>query len=242
MREETFGDLTVRVTGGTDHQGGGAGPAVVLLHGFGAPGTDLVSLGRVIGAPPGTRFVFPEGPLALDPGFGGRAWWMIDVMALQSSILRGELRDRSSMVPEGLSGARANVNAMLDDMERALSPSHLILGGFSQGAMLSCDVALRSERRLDALFLLSGTLLADGEWRPLMPRRRGLPVLVTHGREDHLLPFAMAERLKDALSGAGLAVRWIPFRGGHEIPGAAVDAMSEMLGDVVRTPSPGSVG
>ena len=61
MRTTTLGQLTVHLTGGTDREGGGDGPLVVLLHGFGAPGTDLVPLWRELRAPPGTRFAFPAG-------------------------------------------------------------------------------------------------------------------------------------------------------------------------------------
>ena len=61
MREEQFGGLHTRVTGGTDGKGGGTGPVVILLHGFGAPEDDLVSLADVLSVPTGTRFVFPEG-------------------------------------------------------------------------------------------------------------------------------------------------------------------------------------
>ena len=75
----------MRVAGGTNREGGGQGPVVVLLHGFGAPGDDLASLWRVLRAPTGTRFVFPEAPLSLEAmGMpGARAWWMIDMMRLQ---------------------------------------------------------------------------------------------------------------------------------------------------------------
>jgi phospholipase/carboxylesterase len=80
MREETIAGLHVRITGGDDREGGGDGPLVVLLHGFGAPGDDLVGLWRQLQVPRETRFVFPEATLALDAAlFGtGRAWWMID--------------------------------------------------------------------------------------------------------------------------------------------------------------------
>ena len=55
--------------------GSGTGPIVVLVHGFGAPGDDLVPLADEISAPAGTRFVFPAAPLSLGPD--SRAWWMI---------------------------------------------------------------------------------------------------------------------------------------------------------------------
>jgi len=85
MKVEQLGGLKVRLTGGTDGRGGGAGPVVVLLHGWGAPGDDLVPLGSEIDAPPGARFVFPEAPLPLQMGIGdSRAWWMLDIERRQS--------------------------------------------------------------------------------------------------------------------------------------------------------------
>jgi phospholipase/carboxylesterase len=228
MRVDSFGGLRVRIAGGEDREGGGDGPVVVLLHGFGAPGDDLASLWRVIAAPRGTRFVFPEAPVAL-PGLGeARAWWMLDVARLEG-IARGEMRDLSGEVPEGLSEARDHATRMLDEVERKLRPSKLVLGGFSQGAMLSCDIALRTDRKLAGLVLLSGTFISENEWRPLMPSRHGLHAFLSHGNVDRMLPFAQSERLRDALTEAGLSVTWLPFRGGHETPGSVVDALGVFL-------------
>lgn len=226
MRTTTLGQLTVHLTGGTDREGGGDGPLVVLLHGFGAPGTDLVPLWRELGAPPGTRFAFPEAPLALDAYGDARAWWMIDLEKLEAALAGGELRDLTRDVPEGLAEARERVNAMLDQLDAP----QIVLGGFSQGAMLALDVALHSERRLAGLALMSGTLLAEHEWLPLMPRRAGLRVVQSHGRLDPLLPFSIAERLRNELTAAGLDVTFIPFNGGHEIPGSVFTALEALLG------------
>ena len=86
MRMDTLGGLTVRLTGGTDGKGGGNGPLVVLLHGFGAPGDDLVPLSEYLDAPTGTRFLFPEAPISIPMGFGDyRAWWMVDMARSRSS-------------------------------------------------------------------------------------------------------------------------------------------------------------
>jgi phospholipase/carboxylesterase len=204
---------------------------VVLLHGFGAPGTDLIPLGAALASGGAPRFAFPEAPMALDEAGDARAWWMVDLVELQAALMSGRERDLSNTVPEGLDRARAAVVAMLDDLRGQLdvTSDQIVLGGFSQGAMLACDVALRDPRPLAGLVLMSGTVLAQCQWTPLMASRAGLPVLQSHGRFDPLLPFGIAERLRDGLSSAGLAVRWHPFDGGHEIPRGVLSALDAFI-------------
>ena len=230
MRDETYGGLRVRLTGGTDREGGGEGPLVVLMHGFGAPGDDLVPLARVLDVPREVRFAFPEAPLDLGPeAQGGRAWWWIDMMKVQLAAMRGEVIDRSQSVPEGLTEARESVIAMLGELGRALAPSQIVIGGFSQGAMLACDVALRTEIPLAGLALLSGTMIAEKQWSETASRRRGLRAVVSHGQNDPILPFVGGERLRDFLTAAGLEVKWVPFRGAHEIPPSALGALATLI-------------
>jgi phospholipase/carboxylesterase len=233
MREDRFGSLTVHVAGGPDREGGGDGPVVVLMHGFGASGDDLAPLWRVLDVPPSVRFVFPAAPLDLarELGFpGARAWWRINLERLVGSPAA---REHAALeVPAGLVEARAQVVELLDEIARRMAPSSLVLGGFSQGAMLACDVALHDPRPLAGLVLLSGTLIAASEWEPLAPARRGLPVFQSHGANDPLLPPSGAERLRDLLGAAGLPVEWEPFRGGHEIPARVLDGLGAFLAKV----------
>jgi phospholipase/carboxylesterase len=232
MKELTLGTLRARIAGGTDREGGGTGPVVVLMHGFGAPGTDLVPLWRELAVPHAVRFVFPEAPLEL--GFGGRAWWNLDMARLQDRFEKSGAERLIAEIPEGIEASRDAVLGLLDALERDFSatPETLVLGGFSQGAMLATDTVLRSERKFAALAVLSGTLIAHDEWLPLMPARRGLPVLQSHGRADPVLPFALAERLRDELGAAGLPVEFVPFNGGHAIPGAALEGLAKLISKV----------
>jgi phospholipase/carboxylesterase len=217
--------LTTRIVGPTD-----ATTTVVLLHGFGAPGDDLVSLAEVLDAP-STRFVFPEAPIELGGLYGdSRAWWLLDLAQLEDDLRAGRPRDRSGDVPEGLPGAREHIGRLLDQLQAryAVTPDRLVLGGFSQGAMLALDVALHRPPP-SGLILMSGTLIAEAEWAPRMTAVNAMPILMSHGRTDGLLPFAVAETLRDRLRAAGAVVDWQPFVGGHEIPLVVLRAAKQFL-------------
>lgn len=239
MRMAQLGGLTVRLSGGIDGKGGGNGPAVILLHGFGAPGDDLVSLADVLTVPTGTRFVFPEGPLSLSFGpSDARAWWIIDMARIAADQAAGRVRDLSNEIPKGLVPARETLLVFLKEVERTFGadPHTTILGGFSQGAMLSCDVMLRTTQPYAGLIQLSGTLLASQEWTPLLQKRKGLPVFQSHGVQDELLPYRGAERLRDTLVHAGLSVEWHGFRGGHEIPRSVLQRLGSFITKAVTHP------
>jgi len=227
MRMHTYGGLDVYIAGGPDREGGGNGPLVILLHGFGAPGDDLVALWRMLRVPDDVRFMFPVAPLPLDQGpFDGRAWWMLDL----EQIARGVERDIDA-VPDGLAAARERVLAMLDDLDQneGLPRDRVFLGGFSQGAMLACDTALRSPHAFAGLIILSGSIIARPEWEARWPARKGLPVFQSHGTDDPILPHDVAIQLKDSLLAHGLPVTWHEFRGGHEIPFPVLEQLGLFL-------------
>jgi phospholipase/carboxylesterase len=230
MKTETWGGLQTRIVGGTDGKGGGDGPVVVLLHGFGAPGTDLIGLWKMINAPQNTRFVFPEAPIQLPPQYaGGRAWWMIDLMRFEQNLRTGRSKELTKEIPDGLTDAREKVVALLDAIEANLGTNKLFLGGFSQGAMLSCDVVLRTARTFAGLIMLSGTIIAADEWLSMVHQRKGLRVFMSHGTHDPLLPFAFSEELRQHFTRAGLEVTWQSFTGGHEIPMPVLSSLSNFL-------------
>jgi phospholipase/carboxylesterase len=218
--------------------------AVVLCHGFGAPGEDLVGLGaEVVRQNPEiaarTRFVFPAAPLCLSGlGFGdSRAWWLIDVERIMSQRMQPEgMKRLREEIPEGMAKSRRLLLALLDELVRqtGLPYGRVVLGGFSQGAMLATDVALRLEEAPAALCALSGTLICESEWSKRAPLRKGLSVLQSHGRQDPLLPYTHAEALRDLLVDAGLSVDFLSFEGQHTIPLEAVARMGALLSALLQ--------
>lgn len=233
-----LGDLSTVVV---DDLAGDTKPrlAVILCHGFGAPGTDLVDVGGEMLAlsdklAATTRFYFPAGPLDLgDYGmFGARAWWMIDFEAIQRAQREGGFRQRlRDERPEGLAQARAQLLALVAAVRKdtGLGLDRFVLGGFSQGSMLTVDVAFQLEASPAALLAWSGTLLNEVEWRKLGPARKGLKVVQSHGRQDQILPFTWAEYLRETLSELGLQVEFLPFDGPHTISMQALQRSVALL-------------
>jgi phospholipase/carboxylesterase len=210
-------------------RGGEGPPTFVLLHGYGSNAEDWLQFTTTLAVPPATRFVFPTAPettVPPDGPIGGRAWWRID---LESHIPPGRrLPDLSATRPPGLAAAASLVSTLLSDLRwRRRGP--VVLGGFSQGAIVSSEIAFRSRAPLAALILLSGTTVDEASWEHAFATRRGLPVFISHGRHDDILPFEVADRYRRKLEAAGLDVTWVPFDGGHEVPAAAVVALNDFL-------------
>jgi phospholipase/carboxylesterase len=241
MRKLRLGELDAHIAGGSDREGGGSGPVVVLLHGFGAPATDLVPLWRQIDAPRDVRFVFPAAPHVLEPGLpdeiAGRAFWPVDIAALQAHAAAGRVHELIEREPEGLADARHALTTLVDALETDLGvpSSAVVIGGFSQGAMLACDFALRDPRPLAGLVILSGTIITMSEWAKRAPSRAGLPVLQSHGRSDPILPFEVALLLHRLLEDAGLDIEFVEFNGGHGVPPSVLDRLASFIARSVRS-------
>jgi len=233
MRKQRFGGLLAYTTGGNDGVGGGDGPVVILLHGFGAPGFDLVDLGSMLDVPDQTRFVFPEAPLVVDSG-PGRAWWMLDMEFFERRA-RGEQIDRSNDIPDSLAERSDQLAAFVEEVSKQLgvTADRLIIGGFSQGAMLACDYVLRAQHKPAGLVLFSSTLIAQPRLQPGLANLVGLKVFQSHGQRDAILPYHDAERLRALLQGAGCELTFVPFPGGHELPPTVLMGASQFIRDVL---------
>lgn len=233
--------VTVQLAGGPPKG------VVVLCHGFGAPGTDLVGLAEaLVSIEPrlaNVRFHFPAAPLSLgNLGFGeSRAWWLIDFEAIEAlrTASPEALRAFRKAEPPGMAAARKALSAMVSEALNAsrLAMNQLVLGGFSQGAMISTDVALRLEEPPAGLAILSGTLVTEDVWGPKAKARAGLPVFQSHGRGDQVLPFMAAQWLTELLVSNGLEVDFRPFNGGHEIPEQVIEGLASFLATRLRLTS-----
>lgn len=219
-----------RVLGGLpciEFPGDPGAPTVVFFHGYGADGRDLAPLAVEIPQKRRCRWVFPDGPLSLGESYaGGRAWFEIDAAELDRAQRLGPV-DWSGRSPKGLAESRAAAFKLIEALE--VPWGRVVLGGFSQGAILSVDASLRSPEAPRGLVILSGSLVAEKEWRELAPRRAGVAFFQCHGIADPILGFRGALRLETLLKEAGLKGGLLSFEGGHMIPAEAIEAMGKFL-------------
>lgn len=214
-------------------KGDPSAPTIILFHGYGASAFDLYPLHQVIQAPAGTNWIFPEGNLEIPigPGYTGRAWFPIDMEALQRAMMTGGFRDFSEITPPGLDTARDKALAMIEAL--GIPIADLVIGGFSQGAMLATDIALRSEAKAKGLCILSGTLLSQDLWQDLAKKKSSLTFYQSHGIQDPVLGYQSAKSLNKLLRDAGMIGEFISFPGGHEIPQDVIAGMNRYLVQVL---------
>lgn len=192
--------------------------AVVMLHGYGANMHDLFPLWEMWDQK-GISWYFPNGPFSLPMGYyEGRAWFSIDVAALERAMQEGRFRDLSRTIP-------VEFNQTIDQLEtfiRTLAQNHkkIILGGFSQGAMCASHIGVIQDLPISGLILLSGNMIAESK----IPKNvRGIPFYQSHGSVDPILSLEGAKLLEAKLQSLNFQGKLSVFRGGHEIPMSVIN-------------------
>lgn len=198
---------------------------VVFLHGYGADGADLLGLADpLVPHLPDTLFLAPDAPEPCAGNPFGRQWFPIP-------WLDGSAEAEAAA---GLARAAADLDAFLDaQLARAgLGANRLALVGFSQGAMMALQVAPRRSEAVAGVVAISGRLLAPE--RMAAEARVRPPVLLVHGDQDPVVPFADMGLAGNALVAAGFQTYGHVMRGtGHGIApdglGAALSFLAERL-------------
>lgn len=207
----------------TDLKSARKGPAqadavVVFLHGYGADGADLLGLADPL-APhlPGVAFHAPDAPERSINNPFGYQWFPIPWLDGSTEAQARESMDRSV----GL------LNAWLDRVlaDEGLTPDRMVVIGFSQGTMMALHVLPRRDRPVAGIVGFSGRLLnpdsvaAEATVKP--------PVLLLHGDQDPMVPFADMGVAGEALEAAGFDVYGHVMKGtGH---GISPDGLSVAL-------------
>jgi phospholipase/carboxylesterase len=198
----------------TPASGGNPKQIVVLLHGYGSNGADLISL-----APmwrqllPDALFIAPNAPERCPGAPGGYQWWALHELG-RAALAAGALR------------AATALDAFLDAQlaEHGLTEAQMVLVGFSQGTMMALHVGPRRERQLAGILGYSGMIA--GPSLKAEDVRTKPPVLLVHGSADQVLPIAAYHHAHAELQRLGFEVE------GHVSPGLghSVDPTGIQLG------------
>ncbi len=200
--------------------GGAPSELVILVHGYGADGNDLIGLGpdlaRVL---PGALFVAPHGPEACEMAPMGRQWFSLG--GYDPERMRRDPAFRQDMrgaMAEGALKAAPVLDAFIDqELEGAgLDENRLALVGFSQGTMMSLQVGLRRRSACACIVGFSGSLVGAERLGDEIATRP--PILLVHGDADETVPLGSLFEAVAGLGAAELSVLWHVSRGaGHTI-------------------------
>ena len=215
MEMRCFGDLCGPFI--PPARGGLASSLIVLLHGWGADGSDLADLTYPISVRlPGAAFFVPNGPAPCKMNPAGREWFDID------DRMNGPV-DAAPIINEAVSLALNELN---------LSPATLALTGFSQGGMMSLHCGLRQNASIAAIVSFSGTLLLHDDLVNNRVECIYPPVLLIHGTEDLIVPFSLQAVSCDLMEQRSIEVKIKECKGlGHGIDAEGVSAAIDFLAE-----------
>ncbi|MDP9401455.1 MAG: phospholipase [Actinomycetota bacterium] len=217
---------------------GEAQGALVLLHGRGADERDLAPLldvldpaRRLVGLSPGAPLDLEGRPASrasrVPPG--GRHWYVVARVGFpESATFRESLRALESTLDGWLA-------------ERGVPWERTVVGGFSQGAVMSLALGLDPGRPAPAgVLAMSGFLATVDGWEPDLAGRAGLPVLLTHGRADPVIEVGFGRQARERLDAAGLAVTYLETDVGHTIDPRILGDLEVWVAERVDGDRPGT--
>lgn len=200
--------------------GEGLFPTLFLLHGWGASAHDLFGLAPVLDG--GRVLVLcPQGPVEvpIGPGMTGYGWFPLEP---------GQPPD-----PDAFREGAARLREFVDHARKAypVDPDRVVVGGFSQGGVMTYDLVLRQPERFSGLAALSTWMPPPlVEDIPNDPRHEEFPVLVIHGTEDQMVDVERARTTRELLRPLGVRLQYREFPMGHEIRPEALKVVVEWLG------------
>ena len=200
---------------------------VILLHGLGADGNDLIGLApywaRLL---PDAEFLSPNAPFPCDMAPHGYQWF--------------SSQDRTpEAVLGGVRAAAPILDAFIDEAleQRGLGSGELALVGFSQGTMMSLFVGLRRAEPVAGIVGFSGRLLAPELLASELRSRP--PILLVHGTEDPLVPYSSLAAAETTLKAAGVPVETVTSFGiGHSIDDQGLRRGGQFLKKVLSGTTP----
>lgn len=185
--------------------GNAKAPLLLLLHGYGANEDDLFGLAPYVDE----RFLVISARAPVRIGMGMHAWFRL-----------GFTNEGILIDPAEVEEARAILRRFLDELIAAypIDINAIYPMGFSQGAMMGLDLALREPERVAGVVAMSGRIMPSSlETIAEADRLIGLPVFVAHGTEDSILPISHGRDTRERLGKLPVSLTYREYEMGHTI-------------------------
>lgn len=203
---------------------------VIWLHGLGADAHDFEPVVPYLSAASGPkiRFVFPNAPVipvTVNGGMQMRAWY--DILGIDIPARQDEpgIRRTEQLVVELIEKEKA----------RGIAPGRIILAGFSQGGAIALHTALRYPEQLGGILALSTYLpIADTVAAERTAVNQAIPILMTHGSHDPVIPVHYAQHSRDKLQQLGYSVEYKVYAMAHEVSLEELQDIKDWLGQVLQ--------
>ena len=207
---------------------------IILFHGYGASMEDLYGLSTVMPVTKNCDWIFPNGVLEINLGMGvmGRGWFPVDMAQLEQAMQSGIHRDFSDMATAEFSFALEKANLFFQEIKKDYD--QIIIGGFSQGAMITSFLSLMNSEDVLGYLCLSGALVNRTHMIKLLESSNKIPFFQSHGLQDAILSSSQAKAQYDLFSYAGFEGEFVDFQGGHEIPMGVIQKSTAFINNIFR--------
>ncbi len=190
--------------------------AVIWMHGLGADGNDFVPIVNELdlSGAPAIRFIFPHAPaipVTINNGYVMRAWYDVSPGDLESGAKRAD--------EKGVRVSQAHIGELIArEVTRKIPSKNIVLAGFSQGGAMALQSGLRYPEQLAGVMALSCYLpCADSFATEAAPANAKTPLLIAHGTQDPVVPYAMGKNSHQLLLKAGYSVEWREYPMPHSV-------------------------
>jgi phospholipase/carboxylesterase len=186
---------------------------VIWLHGLGASGNDFAPIVPELGIQEelGVRFVFPHAPqipVTINQGMVMPAWYDITEMDLMRKADAGGIAESRSVIADMIN----------DEIDAGISPSNIVVAGFSQGGVIALETGLRFPKPLAGVMALSTYVALPDEFPSAETSGNGsVSIFYGHGEHDPVIPMSQADSSQKFLSTAGYQVDWNRYPMEHSV-------------------------
>ncbi len=195
---------------------------IILLHGYGSHMGDLAGLASEIDD---TNYIYlcPNAPIEMDVGFGqkGYAWYPIS----------------STKEPDdsALSESITNLNKTIDSVisEYPIDKNKILIGGFSQGGMMTIHAGLLKPELYAGAFILSSRMLKRSEFEQKVYDTRKIPVFMSHGLTDMIISIDDGRNTRDLLNSYGYEVEYHEYDMAHQIVNKTIEDLRNWITNLI---------